>query len=83
MADHPRGSETSRRWVSMSELADLLGVSLASVAKAHKLGRFRTIEVLPGLVRVDLTSLPAGEFCASGFDVGDPGVNGSTTKELP
>lgn len=67
----------------MSELAELLGISLASVMKAHKLGRFRTIEVLPGLVRVDLASLPAGEFCASGFDVGDPGVDGSTTKELP
>lgn len=62
MADNTRGSDATRRWVSMSELAELLGVSLASVMKAHKLGRFKTVEVLPGLVRVDVESLPPGTF---------------------
>lgn len=72
MADDTRGSETTRRWVSMSELSDMLGVSLASVMKAHKQERFSTVEVLPGLVRIDLHSLPAGEFSIDGRSNADP-----------
>ena len=84
MKINSRGCDAPRRWVSMSELADILGISLASVMKAHKTGRLTTIEVLPGLIRVDRMKLPAGDFSAS-RGVEDPGfcVGGDTPPENP
>ena len=54
------GSPGTRRWVSAGELADLLGCSVWSVRRAVRAGRLRTREVLPGLIRIDLRSVPAG-----------------------
>ena len=49
-----------RRWVTASELAELYGISVYSVRRAVRTRRLRTREVMPGLVRIDLKSVPDG-----------------------
>lgn len=53
-------TEKETRWLTAAEVADLFGVSVYSVRRAVKAGRFRTREVMPGLIRIDPDSLPIG-----------------------
>ncbi len=48
------------RWVSTGELAEHLGVSVWSIRRGIKMGRFVVAEPLPGLIRIDLRSVPIG-----------------------
>ena len=64
MNDHVLDQELTRdperRWVSAAELAAMYGVSVYSVRRAVRTRRLRTREVMPGLVRIDLQSVPDG-----------------------
>ena len=54
------GNPTETRWVSSREIADIYSISVYSVRRAVRAGRLRTREVLPGLIRIDLSSVPIG-----------------------
>ena len=49
---------STKRWVSSQEMAEIFGISVYSVRRAVRAGRLVTAEVLPGLVRIDIESVP-------------------------
>ncbi len=46
--------ENSPRWISQTQMAELLSVSRWTVRRARLAGRLRYVEVVPGLIRFDV-----------------------------
>lgn len=57
---NPKLTPPKTQWMTTYEVAEMLGVSVWTVRRAVRAGRLRTREILPGLVRIDPTSIPVG-----------------------